>query len=206
MAKKKYYGVKSGNTVGVFESWDECKSSIEGFKGAKYKSFPTYEEADAFVKGIDITKIHMQLATESNTVIAYVDGSYDDSLKRYSFGCVIITPEEDIICESGSNDDPEAVGSRNVAGELLGTMFAAKWTYGMGFDKILIRHDYEGIAKWFTGQWKANSYCAKKYIEFMNKYRNAMNISFEKVTAHSGDKYNEMADDLAKKALKNSNL
>lgn len=202
MAKKKYYGVKHGNSIGVFESWDECKSSIEGCKGAKYKSFPTYEEADAYVKGIDITKMHMQLAVETKTVIAYVDGSYDNASKRYSFGCVIITPQEDIICESGSNDDPEAVGSRNVAGELLGVMSAVKWAYGEGYSRILIRHDYEGIAKWFTGQWKANSYCAKKYIEFMNKYKRALDISFEKVTAHSGDKYNEMADGLAKKALK----
>jgi len=29
-----------------------------------------------------------------------------------------------------------------------------------------------------------------------------MDISFEKVNAHSGDKYNEIADELAKKALK----
>ncbi len=204
MAKKKYYGVRSQEITGVFETWEECKSSIEGVKGVKYKSFPTFEEADAFAKGIDISEIHMKLAAESGSVIAYVDGSYDDSLKRYSFGCVIITPQGDIICESGSNDDPEAVGSRNVAGELMGVMFVIKWAYGKGFDKIIIRHDYEGIAKWFTGQWKANSYCAKKYIEYMNKYKSAINISFEKVAAHSGDKYNEMADELAKKALKNA--
>lgn len=202
MAKKKYYGVKKGKVVGVFESWDECKNSIEGFSGAEYKSFPTYEEAKAYAEGTDITEVHKSLAAESNMVIAYVDGSYDEGLKRYSFGCVIITPQGDIICESGANEDPEAVVSRNVAGELMGTMYAVRWSYSNGYTNILIRHDYEGIAKWFAGLWKANSYCAKKYLEYMNKYRNAMNISFEKVTAHSGDKYNEMADVLAKKALK----
>lgn len=202
MAKKKYYGVKKGKITGVFEIWDQCKSSIEGFSGAEYKSFPTYEEAQAYAEGTDITEIHKKLAEESNTVIAYVDGSYDDSQKRYSFGCVIITPQGEIICESGANEDPEAVVSRNVAGELMGTMFAVRWAYSNGYLNILIRHDYEGIAKWFTGLWKVNSYCAKKYMEYMNKYRNVMKISFEKVTAHSGDKYNEMADELAKKALK----
>lgn len=202
MAKKKYYGVKKGKVVGVFESWDECKNSIEGFSGAEYKSFPTYEEAKAYAEGVDITEVHKSLAAESNMVIAYVDGSYDDSQKRYSFGCVIITPQGEIICESGANEDPEAVVSRNVAGELMGTMFAVRWAYNNGHLSILIRHDYEGIAKWFTGQWKANSYCAKKYLEYMGKYKNVMNISFEKVTAHSGDKYNEIADELAKKALK----
>ena len=124
MAKKKYYGVKKGKIIGVFETWDECKSSIEGFSGAEYKSFPTYEEAQAYVEGMDIAEVHKKLAKESNTVIAYVDGSYDDSQKKYSFGCVIITPQGEIITESGSNEDPEAAVSRNVAGELMGTMFA----------------------------------------------------------------------------------
>ncbi|SHI74906.1 ribonuclease H1 domain-containing protein [Lutispora thermophila] len=206
MSKKKYYGVRSENITGVFETWEECKSSIEGVKSVKYKAFPTFEEADAFAKGIDISNIHIQTAAESNSVIAYVDGSYDGSQKRYSFGCVIITPQGKIICEKGSNEDPEALTSRNVAGELMGTMFAVRWAYSNGYYSILIRHDYEGIAKWFTGQWKANSYCAKKYIEYMGKYRNAMNISFQKVTAHSGDKYNEMADELAKKALMESKI
>ncbi|MGI6718006.1 MAG: viroplasmin family protein [Bacteroidales bacterium] len=43
--KKKYYTVWLGNSTGVFESWDECKKAIDGYKGAKYKSFLSKEEA-----------------------------------------------------------------------------------------------------------------------------------------------------------------
>jgi len=37
--KKKYYVVWEGYNTGVLNTWEECKRSIHGFKGAKYKSF-----------------------------------------------------------------------------------------------------------------------------------------------------------------------
>jgi len=46
MAKKqKYYVVWSGSETGIFSTWDECKLSIHGVKGAQYKSFKTLELA-----------------------------------------------------------------------------------------------------------------------------------------------------------------
>lgn len=43
--KKKYYVVWKGFKTGILESWEECKKSIHGFKGAEYKSFKTIELA-----------------------------------------------------------------------------------------------------------------------------------------------------------------
>lgn len=46
MAKKeKFYVVWFGNPPGIFGSWEECKRSINGVKGAQYKSFLTFAEA-----------------------------------------------------------------------------------------------------------------------------------------------------------------
>ncbi|MFQ5445847.1 MAG: viroplasmin family protein [Saprospiraceae bacterium] len=45
--KKKYYVVWQGVTPGVYETWAECQLQIKGFEGAKFKSFPTKEEAEA---------------------------------------------------------------------------------------------------------------------------------------------------------------
>lgn len=48
MAKKqKFYVVWFGNPTGIFDSWEECKRSIAGVKGAQYKSFETFAEAKA---------------------------------------------------------------------------------------------------------------------------------------------------------------
>ena len=54
MAKKKskYYVVWKGHKPGIFESWDDCKSQIKDFKGAKYKSFTSFDAAKkAFKEG-----------------------------------------------------------------------------------------------------------------------------------------------------------
>ncbi|TAQ85027.1 hypothetical protein B7494_g6646 [Chlorociboria aeruginascens] len=46
-----FYGVRSGREPGVYRAWDDCKKQTTGFKGAQYKSFPTEEEAQAYVAG-----------------------------------------------------------------------------------------------------------------------------------------------------------
>ncbi|WP_243297058.1 ribonuclease H1 domain-containing protein [Bacillus litorisediminis] len=48
MAKpKKYYVVWIGRNPGIYTSWDECKEQVNGYQGAKYKSFSTEQEAKA---------------------------------------------------------------------------------------------------------------------------------------------------------------
>ena len=49
MSKKKYYAVKVGKTPGIYFTWADCSAQVTGYKGAKYKSFPTIEEAMAFI-------------------------------------------------------------------------------------------------------------------------------------------------------------
>ena len=56
MAKtaKKYYAVSRGRTPGVYHSWfgpGGAREQVEAFPGARYKSFPTRAEAEAFVRG-----------------------------------------------------------------------------------------------------------------------------------------------------------
>ena len=55
MAKnKKYYVVWVGNKTGIFDSWDTCKAQIQGFPNAKYKSFPSFSEAEkAYANGYE---------------------------------------------------------------------------------------------------------------------------------------------------------
>ena len=49
--EKKFYVVKIGRNTGIFESWEECKEQIYKFKGAIYKSFFTFSEAEDFLDG-----------------------------------------------------------------------------------------------------------------------------------------------------------
>ena len=53
--KKKFYVVWVGHKPGVYSSWDEAKAQIEGFSGAKYKSFTDAKAAEeAYEKPADM--------------------------------------------------------------------------------------------------------------------------------------------------------
>lgn len=50
MKKQKYYTIWKGKKTGVFDSWDECKLLVEGYDGARYKSFMSKIEAEKALK------------------------------------------------------------------------------------------------------------------------------------------------------------
>jgi len=49
----KYYAVRTGHNPGIYTSWRDCLDQVKGFKGAKFKSFVTEEEAAQFLAGSD---------------------------------------------------------------------------------------------------------------------------------------------------------
>ena len=98
---------------------------------------------------------------------AYVDGSYNDELKRYAFGCVFIPPQGGIYLAMGNGDNPETVSMRNVTGEMLGAMYAVRTAMKNGFSAVDLYYDYEGIAKWALGTWKRNKTGTEEYARFI---------------------------------------
>ncbi|MCD8380672.1 MAG: hypothetical protein LUC95_10240 [Lachnospiraceae bacterium] len=143
----------------------------------------------------------MSIFPPQGKLIAYVDGSYNEALLKYAFGCVLLTPEETIIERSGSGSSADSLAIRNVAGEMLGAMYAARYACVKGYRELEIRYDYEGIEKWVTGAWKAKKELTQKYAAYMRSRQQYISITFTKVKAHSGDTYNDRADELAKEAL-----
>lgn len=207
MAKKKIYAVKKGKTTGIFQTWSACKASVDGYPGAEFRGFFTMEEAREYL-GESIADGNMNTAEKqsvqglANEVVAYVDGSFDVKIGRYSFGCILLLPDGQIIRESGNGDNPESAALRNVTGEMLGAMFAVQWCVKNGYRSVKICYDYAGIEMWATGGWRAKNELTQKYAEYMRLNGNRIEISFQKIAAHTGDYYNEEADKLAKAALR----
>ncbi|MBE5941897.1 MAG: reverse transcriptase-like protein [Lachnospiraceae bacterium] len=211
---KKYYAVARGKTPGIYFTWDDCKVQVDGFPGAKYKSFPTVVEAQEFIESATgryeeerqpdeqqaLDWMEEKPVESVDGLVAYVDGSYDHSQLRYAYGCVMVLPDEEVTL-SGSDNDEEYVSMRNVAGEILGSEKAVLWAIEHGYKKVTIYYDYEGIEKWANHLWKANKTGTQRYQAFIDEKRKEIEICFEKVIAHTGVKYNEMADGLAKEAL-----
>lgn len=203
----KFYAVKEGRIPGIYETWEECKAQVIGYSGAVYKSFKTKQEAGEFVGTLQAENSENQESVPdklsdlgSDTVVAYVDGSYNGSENAFSYGMVIL--------EHGNEHkyskkiiDQDLAAMNNVAGEIKGAEAAMEYALKNGYKRIIIYHDYEGIAKWCLGEWKTNKEGTRAYKAFYDSIKDEIRIEFVKVTGHSGDKYNDMADELAKQAL-----
>ncbi len=195
---KKVYAVRKGRTPGIYQTWAECQKQISGFSGAEYKGLPTMEEAKAYVEGgCDAAGDPDNITTEA---VAYVDGSYNLSTRQFSCGVVFFHGEKEEYFSQLYND-PELAEMRNVAGEIKGSEKAIQYCLDNEIKSVTIFHDYEGIAKWCTGAWQAKKDGTRKYKEFYEAAREKVEIKFVKVKGHSGDKYNDMADQLAKSAF-----
>lgn len=219
---KKYYAVRVGKTPGIYTDWETCKNQIEGFPKAVYKGFKTLGEAEDWFKGENKEKSFennksMQACSsktktdnlspkerptpEQGCAIAYVDGSFFEGGEAFSYGIVLFIGTEEIhMAKSFKNK--ELLEMRNVAGEIMGAAQAMKTASERGCRKITVYHDYEGIAKWCTGEWKTNRVWTKKYKKFYDEISEKIEVEFVKVKAHTTDKYNNLADALAKGALK----
>lgn len=190
----KVYAVKKGRITGLFSTWEECEKQVKGYKGALYKSFSN--EGDALLYLKDLNKVKSQ-----SGLIAYVDGSYNIKTKEYGYGCVLLEGQSVIEQLNGKDHHKDYVSMRNVAGEIKGSEVAIRYAIEHGYSFICIYYDYEGIEKWANQQWKANKIGTKAYQQFIVESRQKIQISFMKVLAHSGDMYNDIADQLAKKAV-----
>lgn len=209
MAKKKYYGVKVGKTPGVYLTWEACKSQVEGVSGALYKSFSTLAEAEEYTGMHGVAEAKEAELPEWETVepelppggaAAYVDGSYNTATGEYSCGVVFLYGGEEIhIAQKGTSEELAAM--RNVAGEILGAELAMRKAVEMGISSLDIYHDYQGIASWCLGEWKTNKEGTRAYKEYFDSIRQDLKIRFVKVKGHSGDKYNDLADKLAKSVI-----
>lgn len=196
MGKKKFYAVKAGRKPGIYLSWYACKAQITGFSGAVYKGFETEDEARLFLSDSRIEK-----EPSEDALVAYVDGSYNVATKEFSYGMVLLEAGEVIAKECEKSNDASLAAMRNVAGEIKGAEAAMRYAKEHDRKELVIYHDYEGIAKWCLGEWKANKEGTKAYKAFYDAVSRQIQITFVKVKGHSGDTYNEMADQLAKQAL-----
>ena len=85
--------------------------------------------------------------------IAYVDGSYNDQTNEYGAGVAFFSDGKlTEFSEKGNN--PEAATMRNVSGEVKAAMIAMREAYSRKLTRLVIYHDYQGIADWCTGAWK----------------------------------------------------
>lgn len=190
----KYYAVRIGRNPGIYHTWDECKRETMGFKGASFKKFSTREDAEAFINEVEEEK---KESAEKDELVVYVDGSYRNKDKSHSYGVYMFNDEEEYTYSKRFFKDSDM---RNVSGEIKGAMRAMEEAVKLGKKKIYLHYDYEGIRSWALGFWKTNKEGTIYYKNFYDSIKYKLEVKFIKVEAHSGVKYNELVDQLAKEA------
>lgn len=205
----KFYAVKVGRQTGLFSTWGACEKAVKGYPNASYKSFKTKEEALAWLGGhtskkeaIATPQTTLSPQVDPDSLICYVDGSYEGAKKQYSYGLVGLYHGKTYL-DSGVGEEESWLGHHNVAGEILGAIKAFALAESLDAKALTLYHDYEGICAWATGTWRANYPMTKHYQALAQRFQENRTLTFVKVKAHSGDPLNEKADQLAKMALQN---
>lgn len=192
---KKYYAVRIGRTPGVYSTWEECKEQVDGFSGAVYKSFSSFETAEDYAfPASQATKNEKAFV---RPMIAYTDGSFSNG--RGSWGYVLIENGKPLLTAYGPCTKSASI--RNIGGEIEAAEEAIRKAMEMGADYLQIFHDYEGVGRWGNDEWKTARPDTQSYLGFVKCAREKLAIEFVKVKGHQGNKYNEVADRLARKGL-----
>ncbi|ATZ16198.1 ribonuclease HI [Entomoplasma freundtii] len=213
MSNKKFYAVKIGRKPGVYKRWEDVQKEVLNFPGAIYRGFDNFEDAWQFLEEptlqpheitnrfnhLDQTKLpHLR---NHKYATAYTDGSYDEATESYSYGVVLFWKNK-MIQISRRFHNSENAALRNVAGELEGAKRAIQFAVSNKIKNLTLYYDYEGVASWADQKWRTNTPLTTEYQNFVRIAREQINIEFRWVKGHSGNRYNEMVDQLAKTATK----
>lgn len=208
MGKKKWYGVARGKKTGVYDKWfgpGGAHEQINGFKGAVYKGFFSYEEAETFVKSVgEVNRVnsHEYLESDDERLLVYTDGGCINNPGPGGYGAVILY--EDSVKELSG-------GRRHTTNNRMEMMACIKALEYLEKEKreIIVHTDsgyvVNAVNKGWLNSWVRNGWKKSNGTEVLNqdlwedivKHLKKLNVKFKWVKGHAGIKYNERCDELA---------
>lgn len=134
----------------------------------------------------------------SDAYQAFVDGSFLDS--KVGYGAVIVHNGQEIKRLWGEVD--HHIEQRQIAGELTAVLQVLAWCGEQKIEAIDILYDYEGLEKWATGEWAAKNDATRAYSTAVQA--SPIVVTWHKVKSHAGIRWNDVADELAKRGAQAS--
>jgi ribonuclease HI len=223
MAKPKYYAVAVGRRPGIYTQWfgeGGAQVQVNGFAGARFKSFPTREQARRFMASGGAQKtVHHDTDTPSkqrssstaaspappvgdeHRVVIYTDGSSLGNPGPGGYGVVLALPEGDREYSGGYRR------TTNNRMELLACIvgleaLASPAAVALYSDS---RYVVDGITKgwakrWQRGGWRKSSGEPALNVDLWERLLaqcERHDVTFNWVKGHAGNPANERCDQLA---------
>ncbi len=216
---KKYYAVAVGRENGIFTSWADAEQQVKGFPGAKYKSFPTKGEAEAWLEN----PVYQKKGTQStqragrkrpkkgaapavplpeNAIVVHTDGGCIDNPGPGGYGVVI---ERDGELREMSGGECQTTNNRM---EMLAAIVALRELEGEKRPIALFSDSsylVNGIGKGWAGKWRSNGWQKSDGNPAKNSdlweelldLLDSLSVQFHWVKGHAGNAMNERCDELA---------
>jgi ribonuclease HI len=222
MAQKKYYAIASGRKPGIYDNWPDAQAQVTGCQGAKFKGFPTREEAEAWIKNPIYSQSPKKNTAKPKPSIAATSPKtgevtiYTDGGARYNPG-----PGGYGVVQIYNNERKELSGgyklTTNNRMELMGCIVALRKLEHR--DKPITLYSdssyvVNGIVKGWAKNWQKMGWIKsdKKpainpdlWAELLDLIEN-LDITFKWVKGHAGHPMNERCDELAVASAKQKGL
>ncbi len=177
----KYYAVAAGLQTGVYTTWKECQAQVKGFKGAKFKSFPTLEAAESYVKDSnayesvedDFKKLYTELEAPRvydslRTGVAFIGATYDAETGSYGYSYVLVT--DSTIYKEVDAGDLLSVQQLAFAGvEILSITKLLLKVRELGVKDLTIYNKTGYFSTWFEKGCGSKNVDAQKFVRLMDK-------------------------------------
>lgn len=138
----KYYVVWNGKIPGVYDSWDKCRQNVQGFPGAKFKSFASKARAEAEFRGEMLTPQIKHGGIFNGIQIALtVDGACSGSLGEFRG---VLLPSKKEVFRYG----PWEHATNNIM-EYLAIVKGLRWIDTRGL-RIPVYTDSNTALRWLT--------------------------------------------------------
>lgn len=223
-----YYAVAKGRTPGVYTSWPEAKSQVDGFKFPKYRKFPVREEAEEFVRAHASaapapfkTIVPVAVAAEPgpDALVVFTDGSaIGNGSKTARAGYAMVWPNHPhLTCGKPLPCGAHKTNNRAEFMACIDALEAADTVDPTRSQTLYVYTDsmllINTVTKW-RQNWKRNGWCKSSGEPILNRdlverldvlLTARRNVVWRHVEAHTNrtdwmSKWNAEADALAKKS------
>ncbi len=219
--KKKFYAVAVGRKSGVFTDWPAAEAQVKGFAGAKYMSFPSREEAIAWLEnpvyakkeGCSSNHAPLKIHQEQRpgAIIVFTDGGCINNPGPGGYGIVI---EEGLARREMSGGYRLTTNNRM---EMMAALIALEHLSECRTPIDLFSDSsylVNGITKGWARKWRNNGWCKVDGGVVMNVdlwqrlllTTESLDVRFHWLKGHAGNAGNERCDKLAVAAAREPEL